>query len=238
MIYLSSEIQQAIETSYQGIRIRPDKIIFKHPKMTITIPSKLYPLNNKKTITLFSAFNTEEIENEPVVQEVFNSLDFPPGFCYSNTEKLYQALKEKGIDEIETYVGWVTAGFLPIHHCWLVYKGQHVLDGGIGKTEIKMKQIIQEKNITDMDALREIYSNLVLEESRKPNSETKTFGQVLPHYLYVGTKCTPQEGRDIFNHLINSFPNHPSYLGEGQNPHGASKTQQMIYQKLKKNKKD
>lgn len=164
-------------------------------------------------------------------------MEFLPGFCYSNTEKLYHALKEKGIDGIKTFVGWVTAGFLPIHHCWLVYKDRHVLDGGISKVEIKMKELIQEKNITDMETLRDIYSDLVIEEIRMPNSETKTFGKVLPHYLYIGTKCSPQEGREIFNRLIESIPNHPSYQNKGQNLHGASKTQELIYKKMGKSPK-
>jgi len=199
---------------------------------SITIPSDLYPLQNKKRIRIFCSANTSTVENE-AVREAFDSLDLPPGRCYSNTTALHKRLLEYGVPdrEIETYVGWIVIRKVPIHHSWLVYNNAYVLDGGISVSDINYYREIQERGITDIEEQRQVLLKFLQAEKGKPNSETKTFGHVSPLYLYVGSKSVPADGAVLFNKLMSQYPNHPSYAAEGMNGMGMSRMQELMYQK-------
>jgi hypothetical protein len=116
---------------------------------------------------------------------------------------------------------------IPIHHAWLVYKEFHVLDPAITLIE----EIMREKTYESIDEFRQESVRLHREYESKRNTEYRTFGQVAPFVLYIGTICKPDKGRRIYNEMIAKFPNHPSYQRDGMNPHGMSKLQKMYYEK-------
>lgn len=239
-MYLSlipGEIREKLKEYIPGIHIEDKRIIYNHPKLDeeAVIPSKHYPLSKQSTISLFTNYNTKEVIDDKLAQ-VFNSMDLPIGRCYSNTLRLAEKCKEQGVSDIKTFVGWIVPpSALPIHHCWLVYRDNHVLDGGIFMhADLMYAQFIQENPNLTIQEYRQALSAFTVAESKKKNAESRTFGRVCPLYWYVGTECNPDDGRDIYNRLIDKFPDHPSYRKPGQNPHGASETQKMFYEQLNK----
>ena len=236
MIRLSNELSEEIKNTYDRVVVREDKVIYKHPKQTVTIPSKLYPLGNKKTISFFSTLNTKPIDDQ-VIKEAFDSFEFEVGRCYTNTIRLKKALEERGVNRLQPYVGWIMfPSSLPIHHSWLVYDDSYVLDGSLTKVDMILPDLIEEKKMTDIEEIRNLYAEIVVEEMKKTNSEARTFGQVLPIYLYVGTKQEPYEGAGVFNKLMEDFPIHPSYDSPSQNIDGSglSETQDKILKLMNK----
>ncbi|HHT7008653.1 TPA: hypothetical protein ACTZ3A_001192 [Bacillus cereus] len=239
MIHLNTETKEFLTLYGDKLKVRTDKVIVNGK---LTIPSKLYPLNNKRTIAFFCYANTKpltsNVENYEIIKKVFDEKELMPGYCYQNSEQIREALITEGIPErdIQTYVGWILIGaeVRPIHHCWIVYKNEYLLDGSTLNAELKARQVIIKEKINDVQAQREIVTEFMTQSMKMLNSETRAFGQAFPMYDYVGTQCTPNEGRIIYTKLINVYPNHPSYNEAGQNPLGASKTQEMLYSKLKK----
>ncbi|MBE7114243.1 hypothetical protein FT641_19525 [Bacillus paranthracis] len=238
MIYLDKATEDYLEEYGIGLKVRKDKVMVTDEEGKATIPSKLYPLTNKRTIQFYCYVNTEQIEEGiesfQTIKDAYDSVKFEVGKCYQNTENLYRSLVQAGIpeDDMKTYVGWILVGSKPIHHCWLVYKGKHVLDGSITAAEMHAQQKIVDEHITDINKQREIVVGLTLEALKLPNSQIRTFGKVMPIYDYVGTVCEPDEGRAEYRKLISAYPNHPSYAGAGSNPTGASKAQQMILDRM------
>lgn len=239
-MYLSQipeEIRGKLKEFIPGIHIEDKVVTYAHPQLDdiAVIPSKHYPLSKLSTISLFTTYNTEEVLDDDI-RQVFDAVDFPVGRCYSNTLRFAEECRRNGISDIRTFVGWITPpSALPIHHCWLVYKENHVLDGGIfKKAELQFAEFVQGNPNLSMQEYRQAMTDFMIEESKKQNSESRTFGKVNPLYWYVGTECNPQDGIDIYNRLIDKFPDHPSYRKPGQNPHGASETQKMIYDQLNK----
>lgn len=240
MITLNEVTKQFLTQFAPYLKIRKEKIMIKAKEGNVTIPSALYPLNDKDSIDFFCCVNTvpltAEVENYEIIKEVFDSQKLITGYCYQNTNAVYQGLLQAGIsaEDVKTYVGWVLTGNRPIHHCWLVYKDEYLLDGGVLAAELQARQFFTEQNITDINVQREILTDLMVKNMDLPNHETRSFGQAFPTYEYVGSVCDPNEGREIYTKLIAEFPNHPSYRAEGQNPTGASKTQEILYRKMKK----
>lgn len=232
MIILSPQEEQYLKRCFPYVKSHKDKVILQNQN-TITIPSDLYPLQNKKHIRLFSYANTMPIENDPIAIEAFNAVEFLVGRCYSNTMKLVEAFLEKGASkkDVQPYVGWIIIDKIPIHHSWLVYKNIHLLDGGMSKSDILYYQTIYELGITDKEEQRQLLADFMAKEKGKPNSEVKIFGHCSPLYLYVGSKCDPLDGSRLFRDLISKYPNHPSYSLPGMNSQGASRMQEILKEK-------
>jgi len=230
MIYLNKELESAFEETFM-LSVRPEKVIYKMHKQPVIIPSKEFPLNNKKNIQLFCYFNTEPLEDE-VIKEIFNKIRFESGYCYKGAENTRDALIEAGLnpEDIQTYVGWITPyRLLPVHHSWVIYKKKYILDGTLFTLDANQLGLADKS----VDEQREIYTDALLIEMEKPNSDTRVFGQTMLQHFYVGSPCDPDEGRTIYNDLIDKYPNHISYNQEGQNPNGKSKTQEILYKKMK-----
>ncbi|PGK51806.1 hypothetical protein CN918_28860 [Priestia megaterium] len=237
MILLADEVVKELEEGYIGLKVRRDKVLFKGNGVNITTPSKLYPLSNKNKIQLFSYANTEPLEDENI-KKIFDNMSFRQGFCYQNTRDIYNALTKDGVTDLQPYVGWVFSGKEPIHHCWLVHKDKYVIDGSMGQQELEfrelsLKKLQEEDRHIPIEEAREMMANFLVEKGKLPHSETKTFGQAVSMYVYVGTPCSPEDGRKIFQDLTASYPNHPAYAADGMNQNGASKVQKMVKEKLR-----
>lgn len=236
MITLGDKNTVKLETEYSGLKVRSDKVMFKTNNSNAIIPSKLYPLSNRKKIQLFSYLNTEET-TDTKLKELFNGTTFSIGRCYQNTRDIYEKLSKEGYEELEMYVGWILNGGLPIHHSWLVYKGNQVIDGSIGQQDSNAMKLVYKRYADNptltKNELREIQVEFLVKQSKLPHSETRTFGRVVDFFVYVGTPCAPEEGRSIFNKLLKDIPNHPAYAAEGMNSKGASKSQVLLEKELK-----
>lgn len=226
---ISSQSKMFIRKYYPFIKIRKNNnIVINLDDNVVEIPSEMYPLNNRKTLRVFTYADTQELGIDTKIASLYNEQEFKVGFCYQNTDNMAKALKKHQFKNVDTYVGWITIGDKAVHHCWLVYNDKHVLDPGVSKIQDIVRERMIEED-ADIERGREILLELYNETKETPNSHILTFGQVAPFAIYVGTKCNPELGRQIFSELMEKYPNHPSYRDKGMNPQGLSKVQKMIY---------
>ncbi|MBP1309274.1 hypothetical protein JOD82_002294 [Paenibacillus sp. 1182] len=215
-----------LEQYYPQVKVNKHKVTIIEP-YRMEIPSTLFPLRNKPTMSIYSYVNTQQINNDPIAEKAFNENTYKMGFCYTNTEKMLESFNRYELSEYESYVGWIIINGIPLHHAWLVYKNIHVLDPSITLVD----EIIRERKYQSAQEMREQIVELERTFETKPNADYQTFGQAAPFVLYIGSVCSPDNGRQIFNEMIQQFPKHPSYQGQGMNPQGMSTVQQMYYSK-------
>lgn len=97
---------------------KANRVIYKVNGETISIPSRMYPLESD-SFKCFDADNTSEIVDERIIV-IFDSIKPETGRCFTNAENLCIALNEEGYPA-EQYVGWLFMGDeLPVHHSFVV----------------------------------------------------------------------------------------------------------------------
>lgn len=190
----------------------------------IKIPSQMYPLTGQ--LHFIHHDNTEPFEENPQtdkIREIYNSIQPGVGTCYTNTEKLIDALKQEGIDA-QSFVGWVIiGGGMPVHHCFTII-GNHILDFSPNFDSLYREDYAN----LPMDELRDKLTDELIELRKKPNSETTTFGQASKTAVYFASPCKPQVGLNTYNKLMKAFPKHPCYRNIFN---GTNETQRMFFQK-------
>lgn len=216
------------------IKIRKNHAIIKSEQQDYEVPSNTYPVANKPTLRFFSYADTEQLDRGSKLAELYDELHFKVGFCYQNTERFSELLRQHKMTDFKTYTGWIVNGGLPVHHCWMVWKDKHVIDPGISLIDnmylIEAQKLQKEygNDQVPMDDLRNLFIKIHNEHQDKSNSEIRTFGQVAPFTFYIGTETTPMQGRNLFNNLMDEMPDHPSYARGGMNGRGESTLQKML----------
>lgn len=194
------------------LRLKPQKVIVKllqEPgvfKGAVNIPSVMWPLNGP--YTLFHCNNTEFLEDEKALA-IIDAQPYRTGFCYTNAERVTGALVEAGYDA-KTYVGWLFCNIneWPIHHTWTVLDGKYVIDLA---DEFALAAYNQEHfaKATSEAERRALYVDFHRWAMQLPHSKRTAAGRTSPTLLYVGCECTAEQGRQIYNHLIDLYPDHP-----------------------------
>lgn len=208
---------------------KKDRICFKGIRgKTVNIPSSMYPLSGEMEI--FSQYNTENLDDLRI-EEIFNSVHYQIGKCYTNAENLYNALSENQVDGVECYEGWLLIGQneLPIHHAFVVIKKDgknYVLDYAADMKADEADRLQAEYGKLPDDELRKVMLKTMKEKEKLPYSKKATFGKVDRMYLYVACECSPDRARENFQKLMKMYPDHPSYVGVDKRT-GASKMQEM-----------
>lgn len=197
-------------------------------KGDIKIPSQMFPLP-KGDIGVIYNKNSEDFPDNArtdIIREVFDSIVPETGCCYTNAQRLVDALHEAGIMEATPWVGWVTiAGTMPVHHCFVVVD-THVLDFFermdvlCGNTDTRAFLGMTK------EGAREMLAKNVAAAQKTPNSEKGTFGKADENMLYIGAPCLPYKGAEQFRKMMRTFPNHPSYTNI--DAYGSNKTQDAI----------
>ena len=202
-------------------------------KYNIVIPSTYFPLSNKRTINVFNCSNTVLIEEEKVIQ-LINETEREIGFCYSNSERLYNLLKQNGYS-VKYYSGWLFVDEVPVHHAWVLLDGNKLIDLSFG-----VKDIIGMHNLDrSKPDWRAKFVEMSLELDKLSNAERFIIGKV-PDLLpinYVGSESTAEESKLLFNEATKhkESPVHALKDG-GMNLNGASEIQKLYYQKKYNNK--
>ena len=175
----------------------------------IVIPSKMYPLKGE------------------------GDTEFKQGNCYSNSYRLLKNLRNAGINDVSSYVGWFynCTNDRPVHHCALVYKGIYMLDMSSDSDIEELKTV----RANSKDEIREILAKRYVDRLNNMSaSERSCFGDMMPESLFIAKRLEPEEGaKFFFEELIKIYPDHPSYRNI-ISPNGATKTQLMIQNLLKK----
>ena len=174
----------------------------------INVPTAYYPLEGPYEV--FQTDNTQAVEDTRVL-DIFDSVKYRVGQCYSNTLELTAKLCEDGYNA-RSYAGWLFTGEteIPIHHAWTVLNGNQVLDladdwlimlsGSNGET------IRQARN---QEELREMLVSFQLAAKEYPNRiRCQIVGKPAPMLLYVGCPCDPVDAARIYRNLMRQYPNH------------------------------
>lgn len=195
----------------------------------IKIPSAMYPLAGELlylTPDNTSAFG--DTKDAETIRRLFDGLQNEVGRCYTNAERLQAALAAEGFDA-KTLVGWLfVLGTRPVHHCFTCVD-DHIMDYNV-RPELLTDGL---PSSISREEMRELMADRLMELSKRPSSETGTFGALSSGSFFIGSYCPPKRGRELYNKLMRAYPKHPTALG--LNPDGASPLQRMVLDTQKKN---
>ena len=188
---------------------KANRVIYKVSGETISIPSRMYPLESD-SFQCFDADNTSEIVDDKI-KNIFDSIKPEVGRCFTNAEKLCAALNKAGYPA-EQYVGWLFMGDeLPVHHSFVVLDG-HILDLSIS---LKSEDFEKLDSITvkckTKDEARERIAEYILQKEQLPNHQRCVFGVVDEAYHYIGALGTREAGIRRNQELRQSYPQHPCF---------------------------
>ena len=188
---------------------KANRVIYKVSGETISIPSRMYPLESD-SFQYFDADNTSEIVDERIIA-IFDSINPEVGRCFTNAENLCTALQKEGY-QAEQYVGWLFMGNeLPVHHSFVVLDG-HILDLSIS---LKSEDFEKLDSITvkckTKDEARERIAEYILQKEQLPNHQRCVFGVVDEAYHYIGAQGTREDGIKRNKELRKIYPQHPCF---------------------------
>lgn len=224
--------KELIESWNGNLTIKESRVIVKGiGDGNIVVPSRMYPLaNNEDGIKyeIFCPWNTEDFEADSTAAGIFDNTELLMGKCYTNTERLVDALRAAGINA-ESYVGWLFMGEgeLPVHHAFVVVDGNKVIDYAAYFTNDRIAEI-DKKAASSKKSPRELMVEQYLEIYKLPHHEALGYGKVKEPYLYIATKCSPDEGRKMYNEMMQAYPDHICYRNLKSST-SASAMQEDIY---------
>lgn len=195
--------------------------------MKIIIPSDYYPLNGRHKV--FTSMNTEIVLNKEILK-LFDKVKYKNGHCYQNTLELCKILQEQGYPA-RPFVGWLFTNGVetPLHHCWCVL-GDSVLDLSDDFTLMLYGENGEHfKNAKSQEELRNLvvdFHACAIEEHVPNHIRCQNVGQPTPFLLYVGSECNPLQGREIFQKLMQKYPEHE--CAENCDEDGYSPTQKLM----------
>lgn len=196
---------------------------------SVVIPTAYYPLNGAYRV--FTKENSEMIKDEKLLS-LINHIPYQIGHCYTNTENLSCLLRQNGY-EVETYVGWLFVDDqTPVHHCWAVYQNS-VID--LADDFTMMFGGKNAENFTNAKSMEEVTELIAsfhryVKEHNIPNSmRCYPIGEPTSFLVYVGARCEPQDGREIYNRLISEYPDHECHGNIDRN--GRNRTQRIFSEK-------
>ena len=198
----------------------------------IKIPSQMYPLSGSWKFIYKD--NTEAFDDSPEsnrIREIFDGIEAGIGTCYTNTEKLMDALQEEGITNAEPHVGWMFINDeRPIHHCFTIIE-HHILDFAYRPTQFYLSELVGKNE----EETRLLFTKKAAQIQGLPNSVKGTFGQLDTGVIIVAAPCRPSEGRKIYQKLIKAFPNHPC---NKDIKNGRTKAQEMLIKEIESQDKN
>lgn len=188
---------------------KASRMIYKVNGETISIPSRMYPLESS-SFKCFDADNTSEVTDEKI-KDIFDSIKPETGRCFTNAENLCIALNEEGYPA-EQYVGWLFMGDeLPVHHSFVVLDG-HILDLSIS---LKSDDFAKLDSVTakckTKDEARERIAEYMLQKEQLLNHQRCIFGIVDKMYHYIGAPGTREDGIKRNKELRKIYPQHPCF---------------------------
>lgn len=196
---------------------------------SIIIPTDYYPTNSNNDFEVFENANTEALTNDALLN-IIDDIEYKVGYCYTNTENIIELASKNNIN-LTPYCGWLFVGDeLPVHHCWCMY-GNSLIDLADDFNVSKSKEI--EKTFLSFNTKEERWNYMadihIKNMSLKNSERCKPIGKVHPSLLYIGSPCSPSDGRIIYNNLLKRYPNHEA---ERNTYNGMTDMQRIIYQKM------
>lgn len=209
---------------FSFVKYKKQRFEYEAENIKVKIPSTDFPLNEKPEI--FLKENTELLKKQEYI-DVINEVKYKVGECYQNTEQVYRRLKGIGV-KVETYVGWlIVQDSLPIHHCWCIVNNRHIID--LSDMFDCFYLNLQENGIKcdTEEKYRELYISYHKEAMKHKNSERCHLGVASINNLYIGSRCSPQKGIEIFKKIMDKNPNHPCLVA-GTDKYGRTPLQKQL----------
>lgn len=188
---------------------KTNRVIYKVCGETISIPSRMYPLESD-AFKCFDADNTSEIVDEKI-KTIFDSIKPEVGRCFTNAENLCAALNKEGYPA-KQYVGWLfMEDELPVHHSFVVLD-DHILDLSVSlKSEDYAILDTLTAKCNTKDEARECIAEYMLQKEQLPNHQCCIFGAIDKTYHYIGAPGTREDGIKRNKELRRVYPQHPCF---------------------------
>ena len=235
---ISAEYESWLEKNFgKDIILKQNRLVSRMTYETvipesISIPSKMYPLEGEGDIEIFTTYNTKKLDDEQI-RKIYDETEFKQGNCYSNSKRLLNNLRSAGVNDVYAYVGWFynCTDDRPVHHCALVYQGKYMLDMSSDSGIEELKSV----RANSKDEIREIIAKRYVDRLKNMKASERTcFGDMMQGSLFIAKRLSPEDGASFFfEKLIKIYPNHPSYRNVITS-NGATKTQVMIQNLLKR----
>lgn len=188
---------------------------------SIITPTSMYPLHND-SFSVFTDDNTKIITDKKVIN-IINKLSFQKGRCYSNSEKIINALKGYNA---KAFAGWFfmpSHTIYPIHHSWVVLDDNCIID--MSNDLVALQDVGVDFSVKYNDQ-KKLYDDLA--ECLKKINVMKNADRCYPFgkthgCIYIGCECEPNEAKKDYNSLIALYPNHE--IIRTQNNNGMNFTQ-------------
>lgn len=190
-----------------------------------SIPSNELPVKDKSKFLIFTTSTTELITDKNIIS-IIDNMSPKIGHCYSNTDEIVNALKEKGYN-CKFFAGWMIVDGIPIYHAWCVYgaKEQHVIDFSLNEKEMEISSTIDRS----VENYRDKYTDEIEKIRNLPLSQRATIGKAIPGIIYLGCETDSRSARELYWEIVaNKAGVFYRLQTEGMNPHGASKTQETM----------
>lgn len=216
-----------IPKRFNFIKFKKNKYQYETNCLKVKIPSQEYPLNSDLDIFIYE--NTDILKDDKIIH-LIDQIPYKIGCCYSNSNNIYNLLLKNNVYS-KIYVGWLLLGnSIPVHHCWIVYKNKYLIDIS---DDIDCFLYNLTKNHIDINSLSEKdQKDLLLDFTKHSilhkNSERCHLGKVSYNNIYIGSQCNAEEGKRIFNKLLNKYPNHPC-LAKNTDKNGMTPFQKEFY---------
>lgn len=209
---------------FSFIKYKKNRFEYETEGVHVKIPSNDFPLNDKAEV--FLKENTEILKNKEYINAI-DEVEYKAGRCYQNSEQINRKLKSIGA-KVEIYVGWlIIQDSLPTHHCWCVIDGKYIIDLADMMDNFYYNLMVNNIQCSSLDEFRELYLSYHEEAIKYKNSERCHLGAASLNNLYIGSKCSPGKGQEIFRKLISKNPNHPC-LVKGTDRQGRTPMQRLL----------
>ena len=219
---------------YPWLKIKDEKVVVKMYKNgafdhSCIIPTLKYPMSDEEIVVFFDG-NTQKVNNQEVLR-AFDSVPYLHGRCYTNSESLLKACQDRNIENVEMYCGWVliSNNMRMVHHCWLVYNRNSILDLSADMSCFKWN--IDNMGVDRESLNREQLEAFLLDFTKTTqswnNSQRCGIVGMADGKLYIGSRCSDSdEAREVYNDLLKRFPSHE--IADNLNSNGVPPFQQKL----------
>lgn len=212
---------------FQYIQKKDRIVVNPGTESKVIILSRMYPLE-EKSCQIFTSDNTLPLERDDVTQ-IFDSIAPQVGRCFTNSEKLVNALRKAGYPA-KQYVGWlfIQGATYPVHHSFVVLE-KHIMDLSIemlSKDINSYKESVLLKRMNRYEARKQI-AQMYHEKKALPNHEKCIFGKCDPYYMYIAAEGNAVQGKERNALLRREYPQHPAFKNLDLN--GMTEIQRMLY---------
>ncbi len=209
------------------VRIKPNKVALRYYKNptkeyahSVVVPTDYHPLPDGE-IEVYTANNTTPITDKKIL-DLLNKINFEMGKCYSISQQVYDVLKKNGYNPV-ILEGWMVLLVTTrlVHHC-VVKLDDHIIDSSIDDSFIdEFKNLYSQNPSMSLEESRTLIADLYERDINKKTTEKyPNIGRLCNNAIFIGVPSTADDARNNYNRLMDMYPNHEDYNGNGMTRYG------------------